>query len=58
MEVTELQERVGRIGERFMDMDRGDNPSVPNETAFPMFKAMEELGEVADLFVRSWPTPS
>lgn len=52
--MTELQERVGRIGERFMEMDRGKNPSVPNEIAFPMFKAMEELGEVADLLVRRY----
>jgi NTP pyrophosphatase (non-canonical NTP hydrolase) len=54
MELTKLQERVGRIGQRFVAMEDGRGHGVPNGIAFPMFKAMEELGEVADLLVRKY----
>ncbi len=52
MDLEELQKRILEHGNRFKDKGDSMNQSIPNHISFPFFKAVEELGEVADLIVR------
>jgi len=54
MELKELQERIKEHGEKFKNRGEQIQNSIPNHISFPFFKAIEELGEVADLAVRKY----
>ena len=52
MDLTEIQKKIKEHGDKFKAKGDELNHSLPNHISFPYFKAVEELGEVADLLVR------
>jgi len=55
MELKELQNKIKEHGERFKSKgEQIQKNNIPNHVSFPFFKAIEELGEIADLIVRKY----
>ena len=49
-----MQHKIKEHGEKFKVKSEELNNQLPNNISFPYFKAVEELGEVADLLVRKY----
>ena len=49
-----MQLKIKTYGEKFKAKSEKLNNQLPNEVSFPYLKAVEELGEVADLLVRRY----
>lgn len=54
MDFKDIQHKIKEIGERFKTKGDELKRNLPNEISFPYFKAVEELGEVADVLVRKY----
>ncbi len=52
MELKDMQDKIKEHGEKFKSKGEELKHTLPNTVSFPYFKAIEELGEVADLLVR------
>ena len=49
-----MQHKIKEHGEKFKAKSEELNHQLPNNISFPYLKAVEELGEVADLLVRKY----
>lgn len=52
MDLKDMQSKIREHGEKFKAKSKELEHHLPNNVSFPYFKAVEELGEVADLLVR------
>lgn len=49
-----MQNKIKEHGEKFKVKGEELKNNLPNHISFPYFKAIEELGEVADILVRKY----